>query len=400
MDNVYYIKAYFTKQGQEQPEIRRFKIDISSQNDAYQELHAKIASFQSNNDFTLQYLDEENERITFNSNDELRSAIALTENANTLKVYVTSSQPLLREQKVQEAANKEVHVGVECDSCKGPVIGFRYKCFVCPNYDLCEKCSAAGVHSEHNMIKITKPGNLHHPNGSHPHPHSRHHHIPPPPHHHIPPPPHHHIPPPPHHHVPPPPSFFPHQQFLGQVQSQIPQWLPNLPNTAHFRTHLQQHLDTIKTNTQNHVQNSRQYLESVGQYLQQTLSPFGIDCDYHVDDANPTPNQQQTTAAATQQEEQTTTAHDEPSREPDAVPKYPDLSSEGKTNNEELPPTKLEQESTPISNPIEKAIDDCLEKMQAMGFVDTNGALRELIRSKNGEMNAVLDAINPRHYQA
>jgi len=58
----------------------------------------------------------------------------------------------------------------------------------------------------------------------------------------------------------------------------------------------------------------------------------------------------------------------------------------------------MEEESTKITNPLEKSVDDCMERMKAMGFMDANGALRELIRSKQGDINAVLDAINPRYH--
>jgi sequestosome 1 len=366
------------------------------------ELQTKIASFQFDNqlkNFTLQYNDEENERITFSSNDELRAAIALNKDGNALKVFVTFNQSIPQQQQQTQqdnTTNKERHVGVTCDGCSGPVIGFRYKCFVCPNYDLCEKCSSAGIHSEHNMIKITKAGDFQHPHGPHHHPHGPHHH------------PHGRR----HRHTPPPPPFIPSQAFLEQIQAQIPQWLPNRENTEHFRTHMQQHLDSIKANTQSHMQNSKQYLESVGQYLQQALSPFGIDCDYRVDEQQPTTT---STAEQQQQEEQvpstTEQQHEEqvssnepvPTPELSAVPKYPDLTQEDNTNHEQTACASaplVNDASTKITNPLEKSVDDCMERMKAMGFTDTNGALRELIRSKQGDINAVLDAINPRHYQA
>ena len=62
--------------------------------------------------------------------------------------------------------------------------------------------------------------------------------------------------------------------------------------------------------------------------------------------------------------------------------------------------TPLLEESTKITNPLEKTIDDCMERMKGMGFVDADGALRALVSSKQGDINAVLDAINPRHFQA
>ena len=43
--------------------------------------------------------------------------------------------------KKDELKNKEVHLSICCDGCKMfPIIGKRYKCEVCPNFDFCEKC--------------------------------------------------------------------------------------------------------------------------------------------------------------------------------------------------------------------------------------------------------------------
>lgn len=50
-----------------------------------------------------------------------------------------------------------VHPGVRCDGCQGPVRGIRYKCTVCPDYDLCVQCKPNGVHSHHMMRDIYPP---------------------------------------------------------------------------------------------------------------------------------------------------------------------------------------------------------------------------------------------------
>ena len=385
-------------------------------------MQTKIASFQSDGqskNFTLQYNDEENEHITFSSNEELRAAIALNKDANALKVFVTvnHSAPLQSQQQVQvqedTATNKEVHPNVMCDGCNGPVAGFRYKCFVCPNYDLCETCSAKGIHSEHNMIKITKPAHPQHPEHPHHFHHQRHHQL-----HNR----HHQR----HHRRHAPPPFTPGPGFLEQIQAQIPQWLPNREHAEQMRGHVQQHLESIKNNTQSHVQNSKQYLESVGQYLQRALSPFGIDCDYHVDEKDPanTTTSSTTTTTTTSttdgnQEEPvttTTTTTTEQNNEEqvlndddtvlvdefDAVPKDEDLLQDDQQENavDSSAALPMPNEVQKISDPVEKLVDDCMERMAAMGFIDANGGLRELIRSKQGDINAVLDAINPRHYQS
>ena len=49
----------------------------------------------------------------------------------------------------------EIHWGVTCDGCQGVVKGFRYKCFQCPDFDLCGKCEAAGQHPGHSFIRVT-----------------------------------------------------------------------------------------------------------------------------------------------------------------------------------------------------------------------------------------------------
>jgi len=50
------------------------------------------------------------------------------------------------------------HEGFECDGCEvNPIKGVRFKCSVCPDYDLCEGCEAKGLHAEHPMLKIRDP---------------------------------------------------------------------------------------------------------------------------------------------------------------------------------------------------------------------------------------------------
>jgi hypothetical protein len=52
-----------------------------------------------------------------------------------------------------------LHRGVECDGCQMfPIQGNRYKCFACPDYDLCEICEEASKHPiDHPMLKIRSP---------------------------------------------------------------------------------------------------------------------------------------------------------------------------------------------------------------------------------------------------
>ena len=59
-------------------------------------------------------------------------------------------------------ARQRVHPGVRCDMCQGGVAGIRFKCSVCPDFDLCERCEASGQpvgsHTpSHVLLKIPIP---------------------------------------------------------------------------------------------------------------------------------------------------------------------------------------------------------------------------------------------------
>ena len=48
----------------------------------------------------------------------------------------------------------QVHPGIVCDVCQGSVVGLRFKCVYCANYDLCKECESTGVHDHHIMLRI------------------------------------------------------------------------------------------------------------------------------------------------------------------------------------------------------------------------------------------------------
>jgi len=64
-----------------------------------------------------------------------------------------SSHPLL---KLKEPRRNDVHYNIICDGCNmNPIQGARYKCTVCPDYDLCSACEAKNQHpTDHALIKL------------------------------------------------------------------------------------------------------------------------------------------------------------------------------------------------------------------------------------------------------
>ena len=60
---------------------------------------------------------------------------------------------------VQHMLKNKVHVAIRCDGCKKcPIVGARFKCAVCNDFDFCEKCEKKYA-EEHNhpFLKIYQP---------------------------------------------------------------------------------------------------------------------------------------------------------------------------------------------------------------------------------------------------
>jgi len=69
-----------------------------------------------------------------------------------------STQHQLLKIKVPIVA-RTIHTGVSCNECKvSPIEGVRYKCQVCEDFDLCEKCELKTSHpANHPLIKAKQP---------------------------------------------------------------------------------------------------------------------------------------------------------------------------------------------------------------------------------------------------
>merc|ERR1712018_572665 len=110
----------------------------------------------------VSWKDEDGDDVTIETDEEL--LIASQElNGPVYKLQVIKGPGLLPEAGQSQETSKnnnnkgEEHFGVTCDSCDGSIRGFRYKCMVCPDYDLCGSCESKGIHPGHNMIRIASP---------------------------------------------------------------------------------------------------------------------------------------------------------------------------------------------------------------------------------------------------
>ena len=87
-----------------------------------------------------------------------------TSSGSEVQVVQKEAQGCKKEEEEEEQA-VEIHRNIMCDGCetKQPLIGKRYKCTTCADYDLCQICHAKrdSIHPGHEFEKI--PGVLERP---------------------------------------------------------------------------------------------------------------------------------------------------------------------------------------------------------------------------------------------
>lgn len=178
------VKAYLEKNGDRKAEIRRFQVPSGS-SDLYGRLRTKIAqTFKLPEEgFRLFWQDSDEDFIVFSSTLELMEAVRQSQD-DVARIFVKPVEEKPEPQPAQGASGgkkpsaekkdgeKVFHPGVVCDGCDNNIYGPRYKCVICPDYDLCATCEQKGIHPEHDKFKITHPQTAGGPGGFMP-PHFR-----------------------------------------------------------------------------------------------------------------------------------------------------------------------------------------------------------------------------------
>uniref|UniRef100_A0A672KX48 Protein ref(2)P n=1 Tax=Sinocyclocheilus grahami TaxID=75366 RepID=A0A672KX48_SINGR len=192
------VKAYLTGKEDCNKEIRRFAVD-QDVSTSFEYLKRKVLDVficLSTAPFQMFYKDDDGDMIAFSSDDELMMGLALVKD-DTFRLYIKQRKEHKRDPSPHGVPGFSflpphgaphfsppgpnpmgphpmgppgaphmgpphhhppmLHTGVTCDGCDGPVFGTRFKCTVCPDYDLCSSCQGKGLHKEHPLLPLFHP---------------------------------------------------------------------------------------------------------------------------------------------------------------------------------------------------------------------------------------------------
>ncbi|MEQ2219558.1 hypothetical protein XENOCAPTIV_019937 [Xenoophorus captivus] len=169
------MKAYLLGKDEQVKEIRRFAVD-QEVSCSFEYLSKKVSAVFSNlssSAFNLFYKDEDGDLVAFSSDDELMMGLSFV-NDGTFRLFIKEKKEHRRDFPLHAfppfafgtppphgpphvAPPPALHPNITCDGCEGPIMGTRFKCSVCPDYDLCSTCQSQGKHTEHALLPIWHP---------------------------------------------------------------------------------------------------------------------------------------------------------------------------------------------------------------------------------------------------
>ncbi|XP_072251197.1 sequestosome-1 isoform X2 [Leuresthes tenuis] len=399
------VKAYLLGKDEQVKEIRRFAVD-QDVSCSFEYLSKKTAGVFSNlkdANFNLFYKDEDGDLVAFSSDDELMMGLGCMKDA-TFRLFIKEKKEHRREFPMHAfppfafgppppgaphgppphlSTPPVLHPNVTCDGCEGPVVGTRFKCSVCPNYDLCSTCQARGTHTEHALLPIWHPL-----------------------------------------------QWFPRGKWMKRMRHCI--WNQNqAPSQDQNQEQAEPSRPSTDSSAPSASQASVDFLKNIGEGVAAMLSPLGIDVDIDVEHEGEKTKVTPPTQGGAEEggvemdgggAECGASLGSKVSRDSDEEwthlsskevdPSTGELQSLQPGDQDQQPPPGGQQGPTGLREAAlyphlpqeaDPRLVESLALMLSMGFTDEGGWLTRLLQAKNFDIGAALDAIQyakqPRPHQ-
>ncbi|XP_065336857.1 histone acetyltransferase p300 isoform X1 [Cloeon dipterum] len=144
-------------------ELRKFTMEKSAAGN-FINVHQRICNAfpkicKANSTFDISFLDSDGDNITISTDEELK--FVTSQKGSVWKLQVHLRKETSKEANALMNGNspqKVVHKNFRCNECSEEILGNRYRCVVCLDYDVCGHCEP-NSHHEHAMLKLPKPIN-------------------------------------------------------------------------------------------------------------------------------------------------------------------------------------------------------------------------------------------------
>jgi len=126
-------------------------------------------------EYNLTWFDKEGDEITVETEPEFQLAVhEMSSDGKSIKMNLKKKADCVDGRRGcspkhglgEETKSTGAWKYVTCDGCdQSPLLGTRFKCVECPDYDLCQTCCLSGKHNQHDMIRMIQKPSPHHPSG-------------------------------------------------------------------------------------------------------------------------------------------------------------------------------------------------------------------------------------------